>query len=619
MRRASSALRATLPAIAIAAGACFAACGASRTSPPAPPRAAPGSEVRSNVARADYAGSASCASCHGEIHERWSKSPMHRMTRLVAGAEVHAPFDGTVFHFKSDSATLESHGGARYLHLQAVEKGGVSKLFRVTKVIGGRHREDFAGVEVDRAAADAKALGPEKILPVSFVIGTKTLRYKGYSVMEQARPGLRAAGEWRKRCIFCHNTEPYLDQMLGALVDTKPYQGVVVDALLPTAKRATLSITDDRAFRDVLRDEVARLDAPAAARVASASNTSKAIVEAIGAIRAGFDEPHLLEVGIGCESCHGGCREHVEDPRVKPSYAPRAPWLATSLPGAPTGEAARAQAIDRACARCHQVLFSGYPWTWEGGRRAKGAGGSHINSGEARDFLLGGCASKLACTACHDPHAADPEAAMRVLAGEKGNALCTSCHGQYASTEAHRAHAHHDPQGAGGSCIGCHMPRKNMTLDTRLGAYHRIGSPTDAARVERDRPLECALCHATKSVRALVETMESWWGKSYDRKALVALYGDLEGSPILSTLSTGKPHEQAVAIFVAGEARLKPAVPFLARQITHATPLVRYYVVDALGKLLGGPPPIDVHRDDVDVAKATRAWIASKGYALAEP
>ena len=64
------------------------------------------------------------------------------------------------------------------------------------------------------------------------------------------------------------------------------------------------------------------------------------------------------------------------------------------------------------------------------------------------------------------------------------------------------------------------MPKKNMGLDYALTRYHRIGSPTDPARVERDRPLECALCHADKSVDALVGTMEPWWGKRYDREAL---------------------------------------------------------------------------------------------------
>lgn len=88
---------------------------------------------------------------------------------------------------------------------------------------------------------------------------------------------------------------------------------------------------------------------------------------------------------------------------------------------------------------------------------------------------------------------------------------------------------------------------KNMTLDTRLGRYHRIGSPTEAAKVEGDRPLECALCHGRESVGNLVDTMESWWGHRYDRAKLTALYGDLDQASLLATLRYGKPHEKAVA------------------------------------------------------------------------
>ena len=55
-------------------------------------------------------------------------------------------------------------------------------------------------------------------------------------------------------------------------------------------------------------------------------------------------------------------------------------------------ELKRSHALDvnHACARCHQVLFTQYPWTWEGENRKSGhPGGAHINSGEARDLLHG--------------------------------------------------------------------------------------------------------------------------------------------------------------------------------------------------------------------------------------
>ena len=67
-----------------------------------------------------------------------------------------------------------------------------------------------------------------------------------------------------------------------------------------------------------------------------------------------------------------------------PDFAPKSPFLRARPAGG--GEVTRAEWINRACARCHQVLFSRYPFTWEGrSRRGGEAGGSSITSGEARD------------------------------------------------------------------------------------------------------------------------------------------------------------------------------------------------------------------------------------------
>lgn len=585
-----------------------AACTAAR--PRGAPERQPPKIVTSNVSRADYAGTAACAPCHHDIVERWAQSPMHRMTRAIDETTVDAPFDGTVFRFKRDHVTLETHGRGKYMRLDTVEKG--SALYRVTKVIGGKHREDFAGVEVE-APTEAQATGIEKILPVSFMRATKSLRYKGYSVMDAERPGLRASGEWRKRCIFCHNTVPYFDVLLGALGgDRKPYQGVVVDPLLPPDRRASTRIVDDELFRDDLHTEIRRLDPAAAVEVARATTRDAAIDRAVSAIRGRFDGGDLLEIGIGCESCHGGAREHADDPRTKPSAWPRAPWLEVAPPA---GTDARAQGVSRMCARCHQVLFSAYGWTWEGARRNMVGvpdhvpGGSNINSGEGRDFLLGGCASRMTCTDCHDPHASAGVA-------RSGNEICTRCHESYRDEAAQRAHAHHDPRGAGGACVACHMPRKNMGLAGRLVRYHRIGSPNEPARILGDRPIECALCHPNQTVGALVDTIESWWGRRFDREALRGLYGSLDASPILATLDRGKPHEQAVAIAVAGERHLRPAVPFLLPHATHPVPLLRYWTLDALSEILGAPSPVDLHQENAQITKQTRAWIEQTGFAM---
>ena len=549
----------------------------------------PAGRVLRNVEASDYAGSHACAACHGDLVRRFTASPMHRMTRAVTDGGIAAPFKGETLFVGKDRAILETRDGAPFVR---IEGEGKTLLYRVTRVLGGHHREDFVGVLAALRVAEhetkASPGGDELVLPVSYLIDRKRLRYKGYSVMVKERDRLVAGPSWSQTCIFCHNTVPLLSTLFGALAGPKAphYQGEVVDRLLPRDRAFRYGALDESGLDGALRREMLRLGVD--------TREAPATLEgAIQATRHHFVGKDLLEVGIGCESCHGGCREHVTEPSILPSLLPRAPYLAVDGPDARSPAAVETHA----CARCHQVLFSRYPWTWEGGTRDGTRGGSHISSGEARDLMLGGCQGALRCSACHDPHASDDTEELADLEGHRGNEVCLGCHGALRSQAAWKAHAHHEPDGKGGACIGCHMPRKNMSLDGRLGRYHRIGSPTEPARVLEDRPLECALCHADKSVGELVGTMEAWWHVSYDRDALRRSYGDLAANPLRATLQRGKPHEKAVALSVLGRAHDRASGSLFAAELDDEYPLVRDYAVDALRETFGDACDLHLERD----------------------
>jgi predicted CXXCH cytochrome family protein len=446
------------------------------------------------------------------------------------------------------------------------------------------------------------------VMPVSFLLETGALRYKGYSVMVHERPGLAAGPAYSRTCIFCHNTAPYVLDLLGELGTRRmpSYQGEVVDRLLPDEARWVYAVSDWTGLRRAVQGEASLVGV----NLSGAGDPNAFVRRAIDAIRNGFGPEQLLEVGIGCESCHGGAGDHVRSPAVLPSFEPRAPWLSVRSPAV---ERTRAAQINHACARCHQVLFTRYPWTWEGGGRRSSPGGSNISSGEGRDFLLGGCSTKMSCTACHDPHAQDKSEKMFRLGTSAGNAVCAACHSDLRSVEAQSAHSHHAPEGAGGACIACHMPRKNMALDGRLSRYHRIGSPTDPIRVLNDRPLECALCHADKTARDLIGIMERWWKKSYDRDALIKLYGSLDERPMIAAVERGKPHEQAVALFTLGERHERAAAHLIAAQLANDVPLVRQYAMGALELALGRSCDIDLARDLEDIERQADRCLAAVG------
>jgi predicted CXXCH cytochrome family protein len=572
--------------------------------------------VESNVLRADYAGSASCEPCHPSIHAAFMKSPMHRMTRRAEGSEVRAPFDGGVFRFRGDSVVLEEHDGGRYMKLESRKSG--NRLFRITKVIGGRYREDFVGHEVSGIAESAgarQAAHAEQIMPVSWLLFEPGFRYKGYSVMVRERGWLEPGMVWRETCIFCHNTAPRLTSLYDDLLpEAGKYQGSVSERFLPPSRTWRVAPADEDGLVRAVADEVTAIGGPR-----PDGDLPEVLAEAMRETRERFDEQHLVELGIGCEACHNGSKEHSGHPERRPSFELRSKLLRVETPGTKGAEPTRASFINRTCARCHTVLFSEYPYTWEGGLRADAPGGSNINSGEARDFILGGCADRMACSTCHDPHAGTKPERLEELGTVAGNRICTSCHRGLEGTEAVARHTHHRPLGEGSACLSCHMPKKNMGLAYRLTRYHRIGAPNDAARVEGDRPLECALCHTDRSVGVLVDTMERWWGSRFERAKLRALYGRLEAKPLEATIAYGKPHEVAAAAGVLGERGGAEGVPFIGTALTNEYPLVRYFARRALEQASGRPVRIDVEEDAARIGAALRKWTEEGARSSTEP
>jgi predicted CXXCH cytochrome family protein len=530
---------------------------------------------------------------------------MHRMTRDVTLAQIGAPFRREYFTLQGDTAQMRQVDGARELVLD--KSDGSQSTYRVTKVIGGRFREDFVGIELD-PSTDRRARNEERILPVSYLLFNQSYRYKGYSVLVTERKGLESGQVWRQTCIFCHNTPPQFDGLLDELYGpgSPSYQGSASDDA-PPGRRFRYVITDEVALRDALGLDIRRLGSKAAA-----TETLPLLREAMLRTRKDYGEGHLVELGIGCEACHGGSREHVMAPsQVKPSFALQSPFL--KVLGPDNKEPSRTLEINRTCARCHTVLFTHYPYTWEGGHRHTDPGGSPINSGEARDFLLGGCRTQLDCTKCHDPHSEDSREHLDALAGPAGDAICTGCHRSLDNPVAASAHSHHAPDNAGSHCLNCHMPKKNMGLAYQLTRYHRIGSPTDRERVEHDRPLECALCHTTMNVEQILSTMERWWNKRYSRKNIAHLYGrDLSVDAIQATLVAGLPHEQAVAVSIAAESGRHDLLPLVARVMTNDYPLVRYFAKKSAEQLSGTRISIDPAAPKSRIDEQVGKWIAER-------
>jgi hypothetical protein len=198
---------------------------------------------------------------------------------------------------------------------------------------------------------------------------------------------------------------------------------------------------------------------------------------AMAAPRVATPVDQLVTVGISCESCHLGGREHVENGRAI-SFMPRSPDLMLTAVLAGRHDPTVVNAI---CAQCHSTPAPRFP-----------NGAAVRNSSEALDMAASKCAG-IKCTDCHDPHVA-------TTTEVKAEQACRRCH--------EVDHGRHDAVG----CLDCHMPKVVQGISTFVRT-HRISSPTDEAMLAIGAPNACGLCHLDQGQRWMLEAIEDGWGR----------------------------------------------------------------------------------------------------------
>jgi hypothetical protein len=205
----------------------------------------------------------------------------------------------------------------------------------------------------------------------------------------------------------------------------------------------------------------------------------------------------LVTLGISCESCHFGGREHVEhDGKVVD--APHSPVLSAAA------EVEGGAAVTSVCAQCHVAGTLPHP-----------NGASSVNSSEALDMMRGECASKIGCTDCHDPHTGrvgelEPKSAQSSTHRAESTALaaCRGCHDELASEAAGARHARHASEQV--SCLDCHMAPITQGIDGVVRS-HRIDSPSNLDMLAAGAPNACNLCHLDRSLSWTLEQLRRGW------------------------------------------------------------------------------------------------------------
>ena len=433
------------------------------------------------------------------------------------------------------------------------------------------------------------------------------LRYKGYSVMVHERATLRAGPVWSRTCIFCHNTVPEMDRLLGALAGPRRPRTRASRSTAGSRRRAArrVSVTDDGALRARRgrRDRAARRRALRRRRRRAERRPARH-----------RRRPRRLRRRRARRGRHRLRGLPWRRARARPRSRACAPRSCRRRRGSTSRPASR-----RAAPQAHQPRLRAVPPgpllalpVHLGGRAARRDRGRQPHQ-LGRGARLPARRMRERDGVHHLPRsprrrrrrAAEATSRARHPRGQRD--LHRRATSQLADASACARHAHHDPDGAGGSCVACHMPRKNMGLDGTLTRYHRIGSPTDAARVLGDRPLECALCHADRSVARSRRRDGAVVAGSLSR-ASGSRSSTARSTPtsIRATLERGKPHEQAVAMATLGEARARDAAPLIAKQLVNDVP-ARPRVGEARARKILGRCDVDLAADDESIARAAAA------------
>lgn len=263
------------------------------------------------------------------------------------------------------------------------------------------------------------------------------------------------------------------------------------------------------------------------------------------------DERPVVELGIGCESCHGPAYEHARtsrDPARR--YAQHLELSASKDVINPAKlEHERASAV---CGRCHSQTTQerardpGQLVSFKPGDRyedffdikglealydvAAEAYGKRELSQAERDALgsmwpdhavriagreYNGTASsacstrgQMSCMSCHSLHATPADKHLKPE--HEGQAACISCHAEIKAQGS--AHTHHAPEGVGSDCLNCHMPYASYGL-LKATRIHFIDSPNASGQGARDRPNACNLCHLDKTLAWTADKLSSWYGQ----------------------------------------------------------------------------------------------------------
>jgi predicted CXXCH cytochrome family protein len=503
----------------------------------------------SNVRPADYLGRPeACKQCHSTNYNSWSTHPHRWMNALADATTVKGDFSGNAFiAYKGGRATFDRQPEAYFMRLQ---RDGDKRTYKITQTIGSRFYQYYVGKQVEGSEPPSHHFyTKDHLLPFGYWLDEKEwvpVVHIGPETKDADRPdpfkppesGQHYA-EYAASCNYCHTTFP-----LGDLLGRRSKQlGDYAPLAMHWLERDYL--VEAHPDKVPMMEEFLR---------SGGNREVSADVRGEGVRNPMLDweaPQYAATLGVSCEACHLGAREHVESKgKIKPRFLPASPHLLLEDTGRPPPATGRTHDnVNWACGRCHV-----------GGRPSFAAGMSTWNSVEYSDAMRGSCYSKLRCIDCHNPH--KPIGRKWTPTADQDDAVCLECHEQFEPSEKRRAHTHHQAGSEGARCLNCHMPRINEGLQDVVRT-HMIYSPTRPDMLQANHPNACNLCHTDKPIDWTLSCLKDWYGKTVDEAKIAANYPD-RGKPVaLGWLDSKNASVRLVAVDALTRARDWRALPQL--------------------------------------------------------
>ena len=530
----------------------------------------------SNIHPGDYTGPEACGKCHRKNYELWS-GHAHRLMNTIATPEsVLGDFSG--------AASVSYLGGIATFYRQddgwriQLVRDGVRRIYEIHQTIGSRFFQYYNGVLIDGPEpAKHEYRTVDHLLPFGYwldrhewipIVHVHDRANKGDSI--HADPFISGAGELAfsayTNCSSCHTTYPlgltYLRSQFSEPHHEPPVHlhFMMSDFL---AREYPSFWSGDRSPDQASGQELETL------------TQQLRLLEA---------PEHAAALGISCEACHLGGREHATGLLKKPRFQPGSPHLMVETAMlSPGTDATQTELTDKTSGHSHSSLN----WTCgrcHGGTRPQFAAGmSTWNSTEYTDAMRGGCYTELRCIDCHSPH--EGIGPKWTLTADQNDALCLKCHQQFEPQDARQKHTHHPVGSEGSRCMNCHMPHLNEGLQDVVRT-HMIFSPSHTEMIQTNQPNACNQCHTDKHIGWTTAHLEDWYGASFQERKIAASYPDATAPAVLNWLQNPSQAVRLVAVDSLTRRKDHTALPQLIDALDDPNLLNRQFARIGLEQML---------------------------------